>query len=188
VIAGGSIVGGHRGLGGEFGHVLVPHAAELEIRDRFPRLAERHAPRLCDHCGQFDCLQVLASCRAIVDQLRDLASDPAGLTFDDVLVAAREHPGGELLWLEAIAAAGMRVGSCLAQLVHVLDPELVVIGGFMSGAGEAFIGPIRERVGQASIGINTVPVETVDSGRLTRSEVEGAIAFALARTELPVPG
>ncbi len=43
----------------------------------------------------------------------------------------------------AVADAGAVVGQAVAAVVNVLNPELVVIGGELAGAGDVLLDPIR---------------------------------------------
>jgi glucokinase len=64
-------------------------------------------------------------------------ADPRGEHLADAAV------GGDPAALAALAAAGTWLGRGLANLVAVLDPDVIVVGGAAAGAGEALLGPAR---------------------------------------------
>ena len=128
----GKIRSGRRSLGGEFGHMCVVENGEP-----------------CT-CGQRGCWEAYASATALIRQAKAAAAaDPAS-----VLNAA--EPDGRSVY--AAAAAGDAaakavtaryaeyVGVGLVNLINVLFPETVLLGGGISGAGDALLLPIRDYV------------------------------------------
>ncbi|MGH9105367.1 MAG: ROK family protein [Acidimicrobiales bacterium] len=51
-------------------------------------------------------------------------------------------PAAQKVWREAIAGLVRALATCVA----LLDPELVVIGGGLAGAGEALFGPVSDQL------------------------------------------
>jgi predicted NBD/HSP70 family sugar kinase len=110
--------------------------------------------------------------------------------YSDLLrVGTQQESGARELF--AAAAAGdpdalNRVGTYADELVAgiipmviSIDPELLVVGGGMSEAGEAIVGPIRERI-QAE----TMFAPTVIASSLGDEAVAlGAVRYALDRSE-----
>ena len=45
--------------------------------------------------------------------------------------------------MKIMAEAGTRLGIACANLVHLIAPERILIGGGVSGAGEFLLGPAR---------------------------------------------
>jgi len=150
-IGGGLVVAGRvergRGFLGEVGHMVVDPAG--------PRCA----------CGRRGCWEALVSGTALGRAAGELASaDRSGLL---ARLAAGTVPRGEHLVAaagagdraagEALAAAGAWLGRGLANLVAVLDPDVIVVGGAAAGAGEALLGPARAKM-----------AETVEGGRHRR--------------------
>ncbi len=106
MVLNGQLYRGAGGGAGEFGHVKV----------------ERDGPR-CD-CGSSGCLEASVSDSAIA---RD-ASDRVGwlVTIDEAIELAR---GGNEDVRSVFVAAGETLGLALANLVNVLNPELIVLSG-----------------------------------------------------------
>jgi glucokinase len=122
VVMGGAVRRGAQGLAGEFGHLqVVPQG------------------RLCP-CGHRGCWEQYASGTALVRAARE-AGAPESVTGPEVTAAA----GAGTSWAEAaFAEVGRWLGVGLAGLVAGLDPELVVIGGGLSAAGDLLLDPTRD--------------------------------------------
>ena len=59
----------------------------------------------------------------------------------EVVKRARQ---GDAQAMEVIAQAGHHLGLALANLVDILNPQMIVIGGGVAGAGNLLLGPARE--------------------------------------------
>ena len=132
VIIGQKIIAGKHGLGGEIGHI--------HIRDE----ETEHC-----NCGGVGCLEQIASATGIAREARRkmaACDTPSVLrTFGDhvsaknVLDAAKE---GDALACEVMEVVGRYLGLALAQISMVVDPEVFVIGGGVSRAGQFLIDKI----------------------------------------------
>ncbi|MCD7862045.1 MAG: ROK family glucokinase [Lachnospiraceae bacterium] len=126
IIVNGSLVAGFNGAGGEIGHMLV----------------EEEETEHCN-CGLCGCLEQYASATGVVRLAkRRLAQDEAAsslrsfgdaLTCKDVWDAVRE---GDALAVEIAQRFGYYLGKGLAAVACVANPEVFVIGGGVSKAGE----------------------------------------------------
>jgi glucokinase len=106
-------------------------------------------------CGARGCFEQYASGSALLRAARELAdsTDPLGfrlrelrdsageLTGTQVYQAITEHDEGAL---GVLTELGTWIGETVASLSAILDPEVVVIGGGVSAAGELLLKPIRE--------------------------------------------
>ncbi len=137
IIVDGHMVRGGFGIAAELGHInVVPDGV------------------LCG-CGQRGCLesygsgtallkaakQLVASGAPEAKRLAELESEVGSLTGVEVYRAIQERDPGALALLTEL---GTVLGRALASLVAVLDPELVVIGGGVSAAGDLLLEPIRK--------------------------------------------
>jgi predicted NBD/HSP70 family sugar kinase len=162
VIVDGRVVHGTGGTAGELGHVLV----------------DPNGP-IC-RCGNRGCLETLAAGPAITELLN--RTHGPSLTLDDVLDLVRaDDPGA----VRAIADAGHSVGIVLAAMCNVLNPELVVIGGELSGAGDALLDPIRAAIQRHAIRPAAEDVRVIGAAINEGPEVLGALIHAAQRAELP---
>ena len=138
IVLDGSLVRGAHGIAAELGHVrVVPEGI------------------LCG-CGRHGCLEQYASGRALVreakrlalarpDWARDLMAraggDPERIDGPAVTAAAK---AGDPIAIAAFQEIGRWLGNGMADLVQVLDPEMIVVGGGVIEAGELLLRPARE--------------------------------------------
>ena len=124
ILTGGRLLEGARGLGGELGHYRT-HAL-----DGVP----------CT-CGATGCWERYAATTALVRAAKE--KDPAW-TDGRAIFAAAEAGNPEVLalldaWTDEIAQG-------LAGMVHIFNPQLILIGGGVSAQQELLIDPLAEKV------------------------------------------
>ena len=133
IIVGGKLLSGVHGAGGEIGHIKV----------------NPHETVACG-CGKKGCLEQYASATGIVRKakaLLDESDKPSSLrqfenvTAKDVFDCAKT---GDELALEVVAFFGRTLGRALACISCVCDPEIFVIGGGVSAAGEIILDTLRD--------------------------------------------
>ncbi len=121
IVLDGRIYRGRAGGAGEFGHVVVDPSGPL-----------------CD-CGKHGCLESLVSDRALVQTARrEVDSNIENL--DGLLKLAQ---AGRPEALAVLKQAGGLLGREIANLVNVLDPNLIVISGEGIRMGETFFSAVR---------------------------------------------
>jgi glucokinase len=137
VIADSRMLRGGFGIAGELGHIRV-------VPDGL----------LCG-CGQHGCLESYASGSALLRAAKELAAsgDPEGARLREIEAEAGKLTGlevyqaileGDAGALRILGELGSWLGQAIGSLVAVLDPEVVVIGGGVSAAGDLLLDPIRE--------------------------------------------
>lgn len=110
-------------------------------------------------CGNYGCLEALAGGWAILRDLRAAGVDVA--TIDDVVAAVRH---GDEVALETVRAAAVAVGEALADLVHVLNPRVVVVGGQLADLDEIILATAREVIYRRSPPLSTRKLVITTSG------------------------
>jgi predicted NBD/HSP70 family sugar kinase len=122
VVFRGSIWEGAQGIAGEWGHHAVHHRG----RGSGPAAAASSLDRGPCYCGQRGCLEQYASGPAVEDDY----ARRAGARLDLAAIAARrgEDPHAR----EAIEALIDAFGRGLANVIDILDPSAVVLGGGVS--------------------------------------------------------
>lgn len=138
----GRVLRGANGMAGEFGHMqVVPDG------------------RACE-CGRQGCWEQYSSGNALVRDARalmgeqpsvlaEMAGGPDGVTGPMVSAAAEQ---GDLVARRAFASVGDWLGVGAANLVAALDPQLVVIGGGVSAAGDRLLEPARAALRRSLVG------------------------------------
>ncbi len=134
IIVDGKIIAGANGAGGELGHI---HMDDEETE--------------CCGCGRKGCLEQYASATGIVRMAKKklqtetrttklTAFDP--LTAKDIFDVAKE---GDEVALELVDKLCTVLGTALANVAGVVDPEVFVIGGGVSRAGDILIEGIQKK-------------------------------------------
>jgi len=171
-IGGGVIVGGrvHRGatsMAGEIGHTFIAPDGPV-----------------CT-CGRRGCLEAVAAGPGIVAAARRaldageqsaLSAIPrAALTAKDVAEAA----ASDALAARVMSRAGEYLGIAIAGAVNLLNPNIVVIGGGVSGAGDVLFRPVREAVARYAVPESVRDLRIVPGSLGQRGALMGAAALAL---------
>ena len=137
VIVDSQMLRGGFGIAGELGHLrVVPEGLRCG-------------------CGQNGCLESYASGTALLRTARELAASdsPEGARLREIEAEAGQLTGlevykaileGDKGALRLLSQLGSWLGQAIGSLVAVLDPEVVVIGGGVSAAGDLLLDPIRE--------------------------------------------
>lgn len=171
LILGGRLYRGSSGSAGEIGHMTVLPDGPV-----------------CK-CGNAGCLEAVASGTAIAREARELVArgggkkilaeaggSPEEITSALVTTAAA---GGDPDALRIITVAARYLGIGIANILNLLNPSLVVLGGGVMEAGHLFFDRIHTEVGERALD------ETRGSARIVRAElggragVLGAVALAL---------
>lgn len=118
IVLGGQLWTGASGAAGALGHLVVDPAGP---------------PCLC---GQTGCLEQYASATAVARRAGRRSAEEA---FEG---ARRGEPDA----VAAVSAACDALAIAAANVVHVLQPDVVVLGGGMAAAGDALLAPVREGV------------------------------------------
>jgi glucokinase len=174
-VGGGIVIGGriYRGVTGaapELGHIIVG----ADLSHGAPPKAERQP----HHAS----LEYLAAGRA----LDRLGADRGIGDGHAVVTAAR---AGDADARDCMRILGERLGVGIANVVNIFDPELVVIGGGVSVAGDLLMEPARESAARFILpGVGTrTRIELARHG--TQAGVRGAALLAgqeLEREGLPL--
>ncbi|HET7212082.1 MAG TPA: ROK family protein [Terriglobia bacterium] len=167
VLADGKIMRGTGGVAGHLGHITIDPNGALCI------------------CGNRGCLETVFSARAIEAEafaaihrgirtlLQDMKSPP---NCGDIFECARK--GDEVARI-IIERATLVLGSAIAGLVHVLDPEIVILGGQISRAGDFLLDPIQREVDRRTRYLLRRQVPIVRAQIAEPSGVVGAAALAI---------
>ena len=131
IIINGRLVNGSTGAGGEIGHIHI----------------EDNETESCG-CGNYGCLEEYASATGIVRLAnRELASSDDASVLRDQKITAKSVfdavKAGDALAIRVAEKFGDYLGKGLAIIAGVVNPEIFVIGGGVSKAGEVLFDYIR---------------------------------------------
>ena len=124
IVLGGKIFGGTRGIAGELGHFTL----------------YQDGPR-CP-CGKRGCFESYAATTALVRRAKEATGEA---DMNGRIVFSRAADGDQAMlavlsaWIDDIAAG-------ISGLVHIFNPQMVLIGGGVSVQEALLIAPLRERV------------------------------------------
>jgi predicted NBD/HSP70 family sugar kinase len=163
VVSGGVLQRGARGAAGEIGHTQVADG-----------------PGMPCHCGNVDCIEILASGAALIRDLtvRGRAVD----TVSDVVDLVR---GGDAEAVTLVREAGRRIGEVLAGAVNLLNPAVITVGGDLVGAYEPLVAGIRESVFKRAVATGTQSLRVEPGALVGRSGVTGCAILVLDRVLSP---
>lgn len=172
VITGGKLLLGSSGFAAELGHMTI----------------DLNGPRC--NCGNVGCLEVMASGTAIARLALEKLSRGEASTITDLVagdlrrvtaeVVCEAAGGGDALASAVMHTAATNLGIGVVNLVHIFNPELVIVGGGVSNAGELLFEPVRRVVAERimpDIAVRIVPAALGDNSCLF-----GAVALVLENT------
>src|SRR5882724_10587738 len=135
-------------------------------------------------CGSRGCLEVYASATAIVRMAREarprysdsLLHSGEDLTAEDIYQAGIK---GDELALEVFRRMGVYLGIGLANLINILNPEMIVIGGGVVNAWELFDKHMHREIGERAFPVPAAEVKVVAAERGDDAGLLGAAYLAL---------
>lgn len=173
IIVGGRLYTGTDGCAGELGHMAI----------------EAYGPQC--HCGNFGCLEALASGWAVAGEAKRRVSrgerscitelvdgELEGITAEVVSLAARQ---GDPLARDIINKAANYLGVGLANLINIFNPELIVIGGGLSNMGDMLLKPARKVAKERAFKLPLRTVRVVRALLGSDAEMMGAAAYVFSQ-------
>ncbi|WP_340538641.1 ROK family protein [Nocardioides sp. GXZ039] len=171
IVLAGQLVRGAQGMAGEFGHMqLVPDGRNCE-------------------CGMSGCWEQYCSGNALVRfarahldgpdgaLLRELCGGDLDLLTGPMVTEAAER--GDPLARQAFAVIGEWLGAGLGALTSAFDPELIVVGGGVSAAGDILLDPARQALARTVVGAgHRTPPQVTAAGLGPEAGLIGAALLA----------
>ncbi|HRZ66897.1 MAG TPA: ROK family protein [Candidatus Omnitrophota bacterium] len=163
-VGGGVIIGGGLYRGSTFSAGEVGH---MPLKD---------APAgLKCNCGGYGCLERYVGNRHISQEYRSMKKGKVPLMSpESISIAAKK---GDRAAIELWDRVGSRIGTTLAGIVNLLNPEIIIVGGGVSEAGERLFGPMREAVKKRAMKIPGGAVRIVKAKLGNDAGVIGAAAL-----------
>jgi glucokinase len=151
IVINGELYRGSSGFAGEIGHAVIDAGGPL-----------------CA-CGNRGCLEALIGAKAIVERAIGMsrASGESGSAWGPsptVETLSRAAASGDAVAAAAFEDTGRWLGIALANVVHILAPGAIAIGGGVAGAGDFILEPARAtvrncRMDEAMASVRIVPAE-----------------------------
>jgi predicted NBD/HSP70 family sugar kinase len=150
IVVNGRIYHGFQGGAGEFGHTVCDEQGPL-----------------CD-CGKHGCLETYVADPFLLQAANRILPQPAG-DIEEVIRLAKQ---GQSDLQTIFTIAGRKLGQGIANLINVLNPQLIIISGEGVRAGDLLFDPMR-----SAIRTNTIEGLADD----TRIQIDSWEDFAWAR-------
>lgn len=158
IIANNTLISGGIGNAGDVGHMVVDPSFGLCV------------------CGQLGCFEHICSGTAISREASRLKKMP--LSTKDVFQLYREKEPVITPYLDKVIE---RMGMAFVSLINTLDPEIVIIGGGVSQAGDILFEPIRHYVTRFTLNKDAAHTPIVPAELNQTAGVIGAAALILNR-------
>jgi glucokinase len=173
IVIGGRVFRGATGAGAEIGHMTIDH----------------HGPPCQGTCPGRGCLEVMASGTAIGREGTDAGRRDPGSALGRAVAQRGVLTGEEVTALavsgddaacSVMGAVGRSLGAGIASVVNIFEPEVVVVGGGASAAGDLLLDPAREVVAERALRPSRERVRIVPAAFGEDAGMVGAALFALA--------
>jgi glucokinase len=133
IICDGRLLLGREGLAAEFGHIPIMVAEDsvssVELEAAGPAIARRVKGA------------IRAGATSLVSELVN-----GDLSQIDAIAVGRAAAAGDQLAVEAIAYAGRIIGIGIVSILHLFNPEVIVVGGGVTKTGNLLFAPMRQAV------------------------------------------
>jgi predicted NBD/HSP70 family sugar kinase len=172
----GELFRGHDGFAGEFSHI------PLFLNNK-----------LCS-CGKSGCLETETSLLIVIEKAsnglrsgklsmlkeKELSADHPEKAFQNIVAAAGR---GDKFAVEILSEAGYNIGRGVAILIHLLNPEAVILSGRGSSAGKIWQAPIQQALNEHCIPRLSENTEIEVSALGYTAELTGAAALVMENYE-----
>ncbi|MFK7864871.1 MAG: ROK family protein [Pseudohongiellaceae bacterium] len=116
VVVANKLISGPNSIAGEWGHNALPSSARSLIGE----------DRIC-YCGRENCIETVLSGRGLKQSHFESTGEEA-----EALTIATRARDGDLTAANTLLLYSKQLAMCLATIVNVLDPEVIVLGGGLS--------------------------------------------------------
>lgn len=175
MIVNGSLFRGHNGYAGEFSHIPLSDSNKL-----------------CA-CGKRGCLEVVASLLVAVENAKQAIAEgeisSLGKLFRDTTKAEGDHlidaaRKGDQLAITVLSDAAFMMGKGIATLIHIMNPERVVLSGRGAAAGKLLLPPVLRAIHEFCIPKLVENTDVIVSSLTYQAELLGAASLVIENCTL----
>lgn len=165
----GKLISGYKGAGGEIGHMKV-------VKDG----------KLCG-CGQRGCFEAYASATGLIREAvsrltvnkqnllyKMIDGDLIKLEAKDIFDAARE---GDAFSLELVDYEAEYLALGVANILNIINPEVVILGGGVALAGDILLNPMREKLNKYALPITLEDLKIIQGVLGNEAGIKGAVGL-----------
>lgn len=173
MILNGELHSGKNGFAGEFGHILIDPDGKI-----------------C-HCGKIGCLETLISGKLLVNKIKEAVSNgQASLLANyaeqgrniDLRAVVEAINSGDQFAIDQLNQMCEYLGKGLVTLVHLLNPEMIIMGGRLAQAGKYIISPVSMWMNKYAMDRISSETELVTSDLLDDAALFGTMANVMRIT------
>ncbi len=124
IVINGQLLRGINGIAGEWGHNTLPHI-EGSIGELW---GDGTAVRTC-YCGRENCIETFLSGAGIVRTYQLIHPQAEQINAQDIVLLAEEDDENAQ---HTVAIYKLQLAVSLAQVINILDPDVIVLGGGLS--------------------------------------------------------
>ena len=169
LILNGELFRGCTGFAGEFSHIPI------FLNNK-----------LCS-CGKSGCLETEASMLVVVEKAAEALKSGRISTIRELPEDIEEACntiinaaiGGDTFAVELLSKAAYNIGRGIAILIHLLNPELIVLSGRGASAGKLWLAPVQQAINRDCIPRLAAQCELTVSNFNNRAELIGAAALVI---------
>ena len=167
----GKLVSGAKGAGGEVGHMKI-------VKDG----------KLCG-CGQRGCFEAYVSATGLIREAvsrltvnkqnllyKMIDGDLMKLEAKDIFDAARE---GDAFSLDLVDYEAEYLALGIANILNIINPEVVVLGGGVALAGDILLNPMREKMVKYALPVTLEELQIVQGVLGNEAGIKGAAALVM---------
>jgi len=168
MIVNGVLFRGFTGYAGELSHIPI---SESDI--------------LCD-CGKRGCLETEGTLRVVTDKAITGIKNGniSGLKLEDdsekmseaIMIAANK---GDQYAIELLSDMGYKIGKAIGILIHIVNPELIVLSGRGAAVGKILLAPIQQALNKYCIPRLSEHTDVKVSMLGRKAELTGAAALVM---------
>ena len=165
----GRLVSGFKGAGGEIGHMKI-------VKDG----------RVCG-CGQKGCFEAYASATGLIREAVSrltvnkqnllytmIEGNVAGLEAKDIFDAAKE---GDAFSLDLVDYEAEYLAMGIANILNIINPETIVLGGGVALAGDILLDPLRKKLEKYALPVTLEDLKIVQGILGNEAGIKGAVGL-----------
>lgn len=166
IVINGRLYHGAQGIAGEFGHMTIDINGEL-----------------CE-CGNLGCLQTFVSGSAIAERAaKQIKDNGSGVTGKEVFELAQN---GNQSYIDLLHETGKIIGIGLTNLIHLINPSEIVLGGGVMKSEELIMPAILETIKQRVLTTEARQTKVGVTGLGDEATLLGAVSLLLVELFDPV--
>lgn len=172
MILNGELHAGKNGFAGEFGHILIDPVGKL-----------------C-YCGKMGCLETLTSGKILVDQIVEAVENGQETFLAQCVTEGRKIDletvvkailAGDQFAINQLNEMCDYLGKGLVILIHLLNPEMIIIGGELARAGKFIVNPVSMAISKYAMDRISSETELVTTDLFENAILLGNIANVMQK-------